>query len=125
MVGDGELNEGSIWESFMIAKNWKLGNLIIIIDKNKFQANDKTQKILNLGNLEKKIRSFELNLIRLNGHNFKQMIKKFNTLKKDDTPKVIIADTKRNYGIISIQNKKEYWYVDKSEENLNKFKINI
>ena len=54
MVGDGELNEGSIWESFMISKNWKLGNLIIIIDKNKFQANDKTQKILNLGNLKKK-----------------------------------------------------------------------
>ena len=125
MVGDGELNEGSMWESFMISKNWKLGNIIIIIDKNKFQANDKTQKILNLGNLEKKIRSFDLDLIKLDGHNFKQMNKKFHSLKKDHTPKVIIASTKRNYGIVSIQNKKEYWYVDKSEKKLNKFKINL
>ena len=54
MIGDGELNEGSIWESFLISKNWKLGNLIIVIDKNNFQANDKTNRVLNLGNLEKK-----------------------------------------------------------------------
>ena len=53
-MGDGELNEGSVWESFLIAKNWKLGNLIIIIDKNNFQANYRTEKVLNLGNLEKK-----------------------------------------------------------------------
>ena len=123
MVGDGELNEGSIWESFLISKNWKLGNLIIIIDKNQFQANDKTKKILNLGNLEKKISSFDLKLIKLNGHDYKDMNKKLANLKKDYKPKVVIANTKRNYGISSIQNKKEFWYVDKSEKKLNEFKI--
>ena len=51
------------------------------------------------------------------------MNKQFNTLKKDNIPKVIIANTKRNYGITSIQNKKEYWYVDKSEKKLDEFKI--
>jgi len=125
MIGDGELNEGSVWESFLISKNWKLGNLIIIIDKNKFQANDKTQKILSLGNLEKKILSFDLNLIKLNGHNFREINKKFSNLKKDLTPKVIIANTKRNFGIFSIQNKKEFWYVDKNEKKLNKFRVNL
>ena len=123
MVGDGELNEGSIWESFLICKSWKLGNLIIIIDRNKFQANDKTQKILSLGNLGKKILSFDLNLIKVNGHNYIDIDKKFSNLKKDNIPKVIIASTKRNFGISSIQNKKEFWYVDKSERKLEQFKI--
>jgi len=125
MIGDGELNEGSIWESFLISKNWKLGNLIIVIDKNNFQANDKTSRVLNLGNLEKKIMSFDLKVIKINGHNFKDIDKKFSNLKKDSSPKVIIANTKRNFGIPSIQNKKEFWYVDKSEKKLNKFKINL
>lgn len=123
MIGDGELNEGSIWESFLICKNWKLGNLIIIIDKNQFQANDKTKKVLDLGNLEKKISSFDLKLIKLNGHDYKDMNKKFSKLKKDHIPKVIIANTERNYGITSIQNKKEFWYVDKDEKNLKNFKV--
>ena len=123
MVGDGELNEGSIWESFLISKNWNLGNLIIIIDENKFQANDKTKKILNLGSLRKKILSFDLNLFELNGHDYIDINKKFSTFKKDNVPKVIIARTKRNFGITSIQNKKEFWYVDKSEKKLKQFKI--
>ena len=125
MIGDGELNEGSIWESFLISRNWKLGNLIIIIDRNKFQANDKTQKILNLGNLEKKIQSFDLNLINLNGHNYIDIDKKFVSLKKDNVPKVILAMTERNFGISSIKNKKEFWYVDKNEKKLNQFKIKL
>jgi len=125
MIGDGELNEGSIWESFLISKNWKLGNLIIIIDKNKFQANDKTNKVLNLGNLERKIESFELKLIKLNGHNYKDMDKKFSNLRKDNSPKVIIASTKRNFGISSIQDKKEFCYVDKTEKKLDQFRINL
>jgi len=125
MVGDGELNEGSVWESFLISKNWKLGNLIIVIDKNKFQANDTTKKVLSLGNLEKKILSFDLKLIKLNGHNYKDMDKKFSILKKDNFPKVIIANTKRNFGISTIQNKKEHWYVDRNEKKLKEFRINI
>ena len=125
MVGDGELNEGSVWESFLISKNWSLGNLIIIIDKNKFQANDETNKVLSLGSLEKKISSFDLKLIKLNGHSYKDMKKKFSKLKKDNIPKVIVANTKRNFGISRIQNKKEYWYVDKSEKKLNQFIVNL
>ena len=125
MIGDGELNEGSIWESFLISKNWRLGNLIIIIDKNKFQANDTTEKVLSLGNLEKKIMSFDLNLIELNGHNYRDMNKKFSNVKKNNIPKVIIANTKRNFGILSIQNKKKFWYVVKSEKKLEQFRINL
>tara|TARA_B100001250_G_C19688334_1_gene739104 strand:- start:165 stop:968 length:804 start_codon:yes stop_codon:yes gene_type:complete len=125
IVGDGELNEGSVWESLLIAKSWKLGKLIIIIDKNNFQANDRTKKVLNLGNLEKKIKSFDLKVIKLNGHNFKDMDKKFLKLKKDNHPKVIIANTKRNFGISSIQDKKEFWYVDKKDKKLNQFKITL
>lgn len=123
MIGDGELNEGTIWESFLISKNWKLGNLIIIIDKNKFQANDQTRKILSLGNLKRKIESFDLKLIELNGHNYSDMNKKFSNLKKNNIPKVIIANTKRNFGIFSIQNKKTFWYVDKSEKKLEQFSM--
>ena len=125
MIGDGELNEGSIWESFLISKNWRLGNLIIIIDKNKFQANDKTHKVLSLGNLKKKVDSFDLNLTELDGHNYRDMNNKFSNFKKNNIPKVIIANTKRNFGIFSIQNKKKFWYVDRNEKKLPQFRINL
>ena len=53
LLGDGELNEGSIWESLFLAINWKLNNLIIIIDKNKYQANEETRKVLKINNEKK------------------------------------------------------------------------
>ena len=53
------------------------------------------------------------------------MDKKFSILKKDNSPKVIIANTKRNFGISTIQNKKEHWYVDRNEKKLKEFRINI
>ena len=69
--------------------------------------------------------SFDLNLIELNGHNYRDMNKKFSNLKKNNIPKEIIANTKRNFGILSIQNKKKFWYVDKSEKKLEQFRINL
>ena len=51
--------------------------------------------------------------------------RKFSNLKKDTLPKAIIANTKRNFGILSIQDKKEFWYVDKNEKKLDQFEINL
>ena len=73
--------------------------------------------------LELSAKGFDVNLFELNGHDYIDINKKFSTFKKDNVPKVIIARTKRNFGITSIQNKKEFWYVDKSEKKLKQFKI--
>ena len=118
MLGDGELNEGSIWESMLLAVKWKLKNLIIIIDKNKFQANDKTEKILKINNIAKLFKEIGFQVLECNGHNYNDINRKFMKIS-NIKPVLIIANTIRNFGIKEIQNTKAYWFFDKSNKNIS------
>ena len=75
LISDGELNEGTTWESLLFASFHKLDNLIIIIDYNKIQSLDFTKNILKLEPLRKKFQSFGCNVKNINGHNFIQIYK--------------------------------------------------
>jgi transketolase len=119
LIGDGELNEGSIWESFFIAIQWKLKNLIIIIDKNKFQANEKTSKILSIQNEKKIFKNLGFQVLECDGHNFFDINKKFKKIT-NTKPVIIIANTLRNHGIKKIENKKEFWFLDKLNKDFSK-----
>ena len=118
LLGDGELNEGSIWESFFLAINWKLNNLIIIIDKNKYQANEETRKVLKINNEKKIFENLGFQVLECNGHNFKNIDDQFKKIK-NSKPVIIIANTIRNYGIKEIQNKKDYWFFDKTDKKIS------
>jgi transketolase len=116
LMGDGELNEGSIWESLLIANAYKLDNLLIIIDRNQIQANLHTEELIPLNPLNLKFESFGCSVKQIDGHNF---IDLNDTLKsfpfEKNRPSVIIADTIRGKGIKSIENKINKWFVENND----------
>ncbi len=92
ILGDGECNEGVVWESFMSASNFKLNNLTVIIDNNGFQQTGLNSEILNVAPLKDKMNSFGFQTIEIDGHNFDKIdlaLKK----KMENKPKCILAKT--------------------------------
>jgi transketolase len=109
LISDGELNEGTTWESLLFASFHKLDNLIIIIDYNKIQSLDFTKNILKLEPLRKKFQSFGCNVKNINGHNFIQIYKSF-FVRKNKKPTVIIANTIKGKGVSFMENSISWHY---------------
>ena len=73
LISDGECNEGTIWESAMLAASQKISNLTIIIDYNKWQATGRSKEIMNLEPLGEKWKTFGWDVQEINGHNFQEI----------------------------------------------------
>jgi transketolase len=100
MTGDGELQEGQIWESLQTAAYQKVNNLIAIVDFNKIQTDKSVKDIIDLGDLTKKFEVFGWHAESCNGHNFTELENAFNRLKQiTDRPKALIADTIKGKGV--------------------------
>lgn len=111
ITGDGELNEGTVWEAVLVAQAYKLDNLIFLVDRNHFQANIRTEDLLPLEPLEQKFESFGCAVKRINGHQFDEMADAFSSLPLSvGKPTVIIADTLRGKGLPSIQERADRWF---------------
>ena len=83
LISDGECQEGTTWESLLIASKHKLDNLIIIVDYNKLQALSALKDALPLNNLVKKFKSFNCNCVSIkNGHSFQSIISGMRKIKK-------------------------------------------
>lgn len=109
LISDGELNEGTTWESLLFASFHKLNNLFIIIDYNKLQSIDFTKNILKLEPLIMKFKSFNCSTKIINGHNINQIYQSL--LKKDkNKPTVIIANTIKGKGVSFFENKVLWHY---------------
>jgi transketolase len=119
LVGDGEMNEGSFWEALLVANAHKLDNLLIVVDRNHFQANMKTEDLLPLESLEKKFEAFNCNVIRTDGHDFEKLDNAFTTLDYNSgKPNVVIADTMRGKGLPSIQDRADRWFCNFKDEEV-------
>jgi transketolase len=119
VTGDGELNEGSMWESFLVASAYELDNLLIVVDRNHFQANMETEKLIPLEPLIDKFESFGLATGSVNGHKFDEMHKMFSQFPfEPKKPSVIIADTLRGKGLPSIQTKADRWFCNFSDKEV-------
>ena len=100
MTGDGELQEGQIWESLQTAAYQKVNNLIAIVDFNKIQTDKAVKDIIDLGDLARKFEVFGWHAETCNGHDFGELEKAFARLKQiEDRPKALIADTIKGKGI--------------------------
>ena len=108
IVGDGECNEGSIWEGAMAAPNFKLDNLYVIIDKNNFQQTGSNKEIMNVGNLKDKWSSFGWHTTELDGHNVKDLYNYFQESKNIKNPKAIIANTIKGKGFSFSENNNDW-----------------
>lgn len=107
LLGDGELYEGSIWESALFVSHHKLNNLVAIVDRNWLCVTDFTENIVKLEPIEKKFESYGWETKRINGHNFNEI---FNSLKnvkkrKSEKPLVVIANTIKGKGVSFMENK--------------------
>jgi transketolase len=109
MTGDGELQEGQIWESLQTTAHQKVNNLLVIVDFNKFQSDKALKHIVDLGDLESKFDTFGWHVERCNGHDFEALENVFAKLKRiTDQPKVLIADTIKGKGISFMQGPTEW-----------------
>jgi transketolase len=100
MLGDGELQEGEVWEAAMAAGHYGLGNLCAIVDYNKMQSDDLNERIMRLEPLDAKWRAFNWNAITIDGHNFDEIAAAFAQARAThDKPTVIIANTIKGRGV--------------------------
>jgi len=100
MTGDGELQEGQIYEAFQTAVHQQINNVCVIVDHNKVQSDKLVREIIDLGDMEAKFRAFGWHVARCDGHDFKMMEDAFRKLKDvTDKPKILIADTIKGRGV--------------------------
>ena len=106
LSGDGELNEGAVWEAVMFASYHKLSNLVLIVDNNKISMLGYQRDILAMEPLEKKFEVFGWKCETVDGHDVEQLFAALNCLKKDtdSQPKVLIANTCKGKGVPSLEN---------------------
>ncbi len=98
LLGDGECNEGSVWEAFMSASQYKMDNITAIIDRNHFQLGGDTKDVMDVGNISDKIRAFGWEVREVDGHNIKEVYEALKKPREEDKPLAIVADTVKGYG---------------------------
>ncbi len=108
MVGDGEMQEGQVWESLMFSSHHKLDNLIIILDYNKIQSDDFNKNIMNFEPLKKKLSSFGMNVQEIDGHKINQIKNSLLRIKKNNKPNFIISNTIKGKGVSFMENKPQW-----------------
>jgi transketolase len=108
VLGDGECNEGSVWEAAMAAPNHKLNNLNVIIDHNKFQQTGSNKEIMSVSNLKEKWQSFGWSCIEINGHDIGEILNAFGEKASTDKPKAIIANTIKGKGFSFSENNNDW-----------------
>jgi transketolase len=118
IVGDGEINEGPIWEAALFAAQFKLDNLIIIVDKNGFQAMGTTDEVMSLGNIENKFTAFDFDAITIDGHSESEIDIAISSFKinKNGKPKVIVANTVKGKGVSFMENDNIWHYTRLNNE---------
>jgi len=119
VAGDGELNEGSMWEACLVAGAYKLDNIVLIVDRNEFQANLPTEELIPLEPIEPKFEAFGWKAMRVNGHQFDELEAGLLTLPYESTrPSVLIAETIRGKGLPSIEGRADRWFVNFTHEEV-------
>lgn len=118
VLGDGELQEGQIWEAAMSASKFKSSNLIAIVDNNKVAQDNVTKDLKDLEPLEEKWRSFGWETVRIDGHNMDQIMKALEKPVNPEKPRVIIADTIKGKGVSFMEGQTAWHGVAPNDEKL-------
>lgn len=120
IVGDGEIEEGQIWEATMAASKNKLDNLCVILDNNNLQIDGEIEKVGGMNNITEKFISFGFNTINIDGHNMDSIIDAVTTAKQTKgKPTIIIAKTIKGKGVSFMENQASWHGKAPSEEEYN------
>jgi transketolase len=116
LLGDGEIQEGSVWEAAMLAPKMNLDNLTIFIDRNNLQGYGRPNELVSFESLDEKFKSFNWDVCRVDGHNFEQLN---NAIETPNTkPKVIICDTVKGKGVSYMEDELKWHYFIVTDEKL-------
>jgi len=126
ILGDGEIEEGQVWEAAMSAAHFRLGNLTAIIDRNHLQIDGKTKKVMTVAPVAEKFRAFGWKVIEIDGHNFQQILSALKKAKIAKTkPVMIIAHTIKGKGAPCAENNFAYHGVPLSAKELAEARKNL
>ncbi len=121
LVGDGEIEEGQIWEAAMTASKYKLDNLCVIVDNNNLQIDGTIEEVMPSYPIDKKFESFGFNVIKTDGHDIERLIDSFNKAKQvKGRPTVIIAKTIKGKGVSFMENQVGWHGKAPNDEEYNK-----
>ena len=120
LLGDGELQEGSVWEGFMHAAGMKADNLIAIIDRNRLQIDGCTENIKPLDNLKAKLEAFNWYTIEIDGHDINKIHSAIEEAKSKNLPVAIIANTIKGKGVSFMENNAGWHGKAPNDEEFNK-----
>ena len=108
LMGDGECNEGSVWEAALAAPQFKLDNLFAIVDRNNFQQTGSNEEIMSVGDLESKWESFGWQVVGVDGHNIAELYDAFTAEYEKNKPVAIIAHTIKGKGFSFSENNNDW-----------------
>ncbi len=117
IVGDGECDEGLIWESAMAASNYKLNNFVVIIDCNKLQYDGLTTVVMNNTSLADKFKAFGFDTVEVDGHNVDELTKALSS--QGDKPLCVVAHTVKGKGVSFAEGRREWHHHTLSEDEYN------
>lgn len=121
LLGDGEVQEGQIWEAAMSAAHYKLDNLCAILDHNHLQIDGPVEEVMNIEPLSDKWRAFGWAVIDINGHDYAQILTALDKAESiKGQPSIIIAETIKGKGVSFFENKVEYHGVAPTDEELER-----
>lgn len=120
LMGDGELQEGSVWEAVMNASHRKLDNLIAFVDRNKLQIDGSTEKVKSVGDVKAKFEAFGWNALEIDGHDVLEIYNAIQYAKNSDKPFVIVANTVKGKGVSFMENNAGWHGKAPSDEDLQK-----
>lgn len=116
VLGDGEIQEGIVWETLMAGSQYKLNNLVAIIDKNGIQLDGRTSEVMGVDSLKERIKGFGWNVVECDGHDFESINNAFNEVGINDSPTAIIANTVKGKGVSFMEDNVEWHGMAPSKE---------
>ncbi|MFQ5901929.1 MAG: transketolase, partial [Thermodesulfobacteriota bacterium] len=121
LMGDGELQEGQIWEAAMSSAHFKLDNLCAIVDKNGLQIDGSVEDIMSIGSLSEKFTAFGWHVLQIEGHDFFHIISALDSADEiKGKPTVIIAETVKGKGVSFFENRCEYHGIAPTDDELER-----
>ena len=122
LMGDGELQEGQVWEAAMSAASFKLGNLVAIVDNNKVTVDGVTQELMNVNPIKDKWESFGWNVVDVDGHDVEALIETFENLPpaESEVPTMILCDTIAGKGVSFMEHGFEWHVANLGEDDIKK-----
>ena len=123
VLGDGECNEGAVWEAALSAAHLKLTNLTAVVDSNSFQSDGNTSDVLSTSDLASKWRSFGWHVFEIDGHNISELLAAFREETELSRPKLILANTVKGKGISFMENNNS-WHHARLTQNFHDQALN-